>query len=89
MNGSTQILVLQRGWIFVGRYEQHGSHVTLTNAFNVHRWGTSKGLGELAASGPLAATVLNPCPLPLHIHELGIVVAIECVAAKWEKVFAH
>lgn len=56
-----RIVVAQRGWVFVGNWSQNGTEVTLTNASVIRRWGTTKGLGQLALDGPTASTVLDPC----------------------------
>lgn len=54
--GDKRIIVADRGWVFVGDCvdEENGS-VTIYNAVNIRRWGTTKGLGELV-NGPLPQT---------------------------------
>ena len=60
--GPTQIIVADRGWIFVGTVEDHADGtVTITNCRNIRRWGTTKGLGELR-SGPTSATQYDAYP---------------------------
>lgn len=85
-NGSKQdirIVILQRGWVVVGRYSQKGEECTLEGAKVVRRWGTSKGLGELAAGGPIEGkTVLDPAPT-VRFHALTVVASIACEASKW------
>jgi hypothetical protein len=49
------ICVMPRGWILVGNLE--GS--TLRNAKVIRQWGTTGGLGELAANGPTPSTKLD------------------------------
>lgn len=54
--GEKRIIVADRGWIFVGDCEDHDdASVTIRNAWNIRRWGTTKGLGELC-SGPTSKT---------------------------------
>jgi hypothetical protein len=56
-----QIVVLDRGWVFVGRTEKGPEDTLLIlEARNVRRWGTTKGLGQLALSGPTGDTKLDP-----------------------------
>ena len=57
--GEKRIIVADRGWIFVGDCtdEADGS-VTIRNAKNIRRWGTTKGLGELA-NGPTDETTTD------------------------------
>ncbi len=54
-----QIAVLDRGWVYVGKCVTDSQWLTITEAKNVRRWGTTKGLGELAAKGPLTNTELD------------------------------
>lgn len=81
-----RIVVLDQGFVFVGlvswRQVSSGRVIRVEKAACVRRWGTSKGLGELAASGPLENTVLDPSP-PIEAHELTVVLTMECVAEAW------
>lgn len=77
-----RIGVLHRGWVVVGEYERDGEEVVFKNAAHVRRWGTSKGLGELAASGPLKNTVLDAAP-PVRVHALAVIQTIDCNAERW------
>ncbi len=58
-NGELKIVILQRGWVMVGRLERNGSDCKLHNAAVVRKWGTTKGLGEIAQNGPTKDTVLD------------------------------
>lgn len=80
----TQIVILQRGWVFVGEMTRVGNECELRNAACVRSWGTSKGLGEIAKNGPTENTKLDPCPT-VRFHYLTMVGQIECEASKWEK----
>ncbi len=77
-----QIVILQRGWVFVGDLTQNGTECTLRNGYNVRRWGTSYGLGELADKGPLAETKLDPVK-EISFHELAVIAKIKC-SSVWE-----
>lgn len=70
-HGKWRIVVLQRGWVAVGRLFKHGNNCILENASVIRRWGTTKGLGEIALNGPTEKTVLDKCS-NLRFHELGI-----------------
>lgn len=50
-----QIVVAQRGWVFVGRVAIEGDDLVIRDAKNIRIWGTTKGLGELR-NGPLPST---------------------------------
>jgi hypothetical protein len=58
--GPTQIVVADKGFVFVGNVEDHADgSVTIRNCRNIRYWGTTKGLGELAV-GPTSKTIVDP-----------------------------
>ena len=71
------IVVLQRGWVFIGNLFKEGEQYTLEDSSVIRAWGTTKGLGEIALTGPTAKTVLDPTPA-ISFHELTVVVIIKC-----------
>jgi hypothetical protein len=77
-----QIIIAQRGWVFVGDVERSGDDVTVTNAQCIRRWGTTKGLGQIAKSGPTKTTVLDDMGT-VRLHTLAVVAAIDCEESKW------
>lgn len=79
-----QIVILQRGWVMVGRLTKTGHQCVLENASVIRRWGTTNGLGELADTGPLPETRLEPCKLPVRFHWLTVIATIEC-GEKWDR----
>jgi hypothetical protein len=86
-----QIVVLQRGWVYIGRFSQKGNLCTLTNAYNIRRWGTEYGLGELAENGPIAEGVGNgPTKLDknsdVHFHEMTAVLRMDVDESKWSSI---
>ena len=57
--GPTQIIVADKGFVFVGNVEDHADgSVTIRNCRNIRYWGTTKGLGELAV-GPTSKTIVD------------------------------
>lgn len=79
-----QIVILNRGWIVVGNYSEKGDNCTLTDASVIRIWGTTKGLGELAESGPLTNTKLDPCP-NVHFNKLTMVARMDVNETNWNK----
>lgn len=77
-----QIVIAQRGWVFVGDVTRNGDDVTIENASNIRRWGTTKGLGELAAKGPRGETKLDPCPT-VRLHALAVIATLDCAEEAW------
>jgi len=53
-----QIVVVDRGFVYVGNVTIEGDMCRIKNARNVRKWGTTKGLGELV-DGPTKDTVLD------------------------------
>ena len=83
LSSDIRIVILQRGWVAVGRFEQDESDCILKTASIIRKWGTTKGLGEII-TGPKSDTVLDPCGT-LRFHELAIVASMDCEVSKWEK----
>ena len=78
-----KIVILQRGWIFVGKFEKNGYACKLTDAYNIRTWGTTKGLGEIAEGGPTSNTKLDKIN-DVSFHELSVVALIDCEDKKWK-----
>ena len=57
-NIGQNIVVLDRGFVYVGDVKEETDRIIISNAKNIRRWGTSKGLGELR-NGPLSDTTLD------------------------------
>ena len=76
-----RIVILQRGWVMVGRYSGTGADCKLEQASVIRSWGTKKGLGEII-QGPTSSTVLDPCGTA-RFNELAIVATLDCEASKW------
>lgn len=58
--GPTQIVVADKGFVFVGNVEDHADgSVTIRNCKNIRYWGTTRGLGELT-TGPTTKTLSDP-----------------------------
>lgn len=82
-----RIVILQRGWVMVGRYTENSDRVTLTDAHVIRYWGTTKGLGQLAAEGPTSKTILDPAGR-VEAHILTTVAVMDCDLAVWETVLS-
>jgi hypothetical protein len=78
------IVILDRGFVYVGDVEIADDWIIITNAKNVRRWGTSQGLGELAAKGPQPETKLDmggTVKAPMR----ALIGLIACEQSKWTK----
>lgn len=77
------IVIAERGWVYVGTVHRDGDQVVIENCYNVRRWGTTSGLGELALQGPRGATVLDYYG-KVRVHVLAIAGGfVECDQAVW------
>jgi len=77
-----QIVILNRGWVVVGDYSEKGDDCSLENASVIRRWGTEKGLGELAMNGVLVDTILDPCPT-VRFSKMTMVARMDVNESKW------
>lgn len=85
-SGNVKIVVLQRGWVMVGKLEKNGSECKLHNASVIRNWGTTKGLGEIAINGPTTLTKLDKCGGEVEFDYLTVVCAISCNEDKWTSI---
>lgn len=77
-----QIAVLDRGFVYVGTCSVADGVLTITGASCIRRWGTTHGLGQLAAEGPQKDTKLDPAdrvtaPISALVH------LIDCNPKAW------
>ena len=81
-DGPVKIVILQRGWIFIGRWERNGNDCKLHNASCIRVWGTTKGLGELI-EGPTSSTKLDPSGI-VEFDYLTVVATLTVNESKWK-----
>ena len=82
--GDIKIVILQRGWCMVGKFEREGNDCKLHNASVIRKWGTTKGLGQIAKDGPISDTVLDFCNGLVEFDYLTVIATISCEKTKWE-----
>lgn len=78
------IAVLDRGFVYVGDVEVDSTWCIIRNARNVRIWGTTKGLGELANSGPTPKTILDDTGT-IRAPIRSLIFLIETEPNKWKK----
>ena len=81
--GDIKIVVLQRGWVYIGRFERLGNDCKLHNASCIRTWGTTKGLPELV-HGPTSNTKLDKCDGVVEFDWLTVVHTLTVNAEKWK-----
>lgn len=84
IGSEVRICILQRGWVMVGYYQRSGDNCSLAKASVIRNWGTTKGLGEIAADGPKKDTKLDPTNGLVEFHRLTEVATIVCCEEKWK-----
>ena len=80
-----KIVILQRGWNMIGRFERNGADCKLYNASVIRVWGTTKGLGEIAADGPTKDTILDKTYGVVEFDYLTVVATIAVREDKWKR----
>lgn len=77
------IVVLDRGFVYIGHTSDDGRYVRIRNAHCIRRWGTTAGLGQLAREGKQSDTKLDAAGDVLApFSELKHL--IRCEAGKWK-----
>jgi hypothetical protein len=82
-----RIVVLQRGWVLVGRYSEEMDRGYLDGASVIRKWGTEHGLGQLV-SGPVkegcnGPTILDKCNGRVEFLLGTTILMLYCEADKW------
>lgn len=83
-----KIAVLDRGFVYAGLCHTEDGMLVITSAQNIRRWGTSAGLGQLAASGPQPKTRLDPAGT-VHAPLTAVIHLIDCDIAAWAATMAQ
>ncbi len=79
---SLQIVVLDRGFVYIGSVSTDGDMLIVKNAYNIRKWGTTKGLGELV-NGPLSDTQLDKVGT-VRAPVRALISLIDVVPEKWK-----
>lgn len=77
-----RIVILQRGWVAIGKLYQKGLNCRLEKSSIIRKWGTSKGLGELANEGKKSETVLDYAG-DIEFHKLTEVANLKVNESLW------
>ena len=76
------IVVLDRGFVYIGKVTIEGDWCVIENAKNIRVWGTTKGLGELV-SGPTSTTKLDQVGT-VRAPMRAVISVIDVDSAKWK-----
>jgi hypothetical protein len=83
--GDIKIVVLQRGWVYIGRFERVGNDCKLHNSYCIRTWGTTKGLPELV-NGATFSTKLDKCEGIVEFDWLTVIHTITVNKDKWQQI---
>ena len=78
------IVVLDRGFVYIGKVTVENDWCVVENAKNIRVWGTTNGLGELV-KGPTKSTKLDQVGT-LRAPMRAVIHIIDVEADKWEKI---
>lgn len=82
-SGPVKIVVLEHGFVYIGRVEMFGEDVAIHSARSLIRWGTQNHLGQLI-NGPLENTKLgDPCEVLSRLSQ--VIHLIEVNQDAWNK----
>ena len=84
-SGDIKIVVLQRGWVYIGRFSRIKNDCKLENASCIRTWGTTKGLAELV-NGATASTRLDKCEGVVEFDWLTVIHTIAVKPEKWNQI---
>ena len=75
-----KIVVADRGWVFLGDvYSDSNGDQLINDAKVIRNWGTTKGLGEIALTGPTSKTILDDAGT-VRVPARSVVALFDC---KW------
>lgn len=84
-NLGQQIVAVDNGFVFEGQTMVHGDWVEMIHGSNVRRYGTTKGLPQLAAEGAQKETQLDEIKGLLQFPLGRLVFVMECNREVWAK----
>ena len=80
--GPIKIVVVDRGFVYVGHVTEGPDFLVITSAKNIRIWGTTKGLGELV-NGPLSGTKLDSVGT-VRVPLRALISLIDVEQTKWK-----
>jgi hypothetical protein len=78
------IIVADQGHVWIGDITVGPVWVEVKRSRCVRRWGTNKGLNQLAMEGPLPETTLDE-PADMFVRQASVIALIPCKESAWAK----
>lgn len=82
-NLEIKIVVLDRGFVYVGIPSKDGDVLLIERARCIRQWGTTKGLAELI-NGPTSKTVLDS-HITVRVPDRAVLQLIDVDQGSWKK----
>jgi hypothetical protein len=79
-----QIVVVDRGFVYVGQVTLEPDWCTIREARNIRYWGTTRGLGQLALEGPTTTTKLDEIGI-VRIPMRALISLIDTKESLWRR----
>ncbi len=77
-----RIVVADRGFVFVGYVREARNCIHVIGARTIRKWGTTRGLAELAGGGPTKETILDP-EMDIEIPHRAVIFTIKTAHRLW------
>lgn len=78
------IVVADRAHVWVGRTKLDSTRAYIERGRIIRDWGTTRGLNELAARGPLKNTKIDAeAPVEVRVERRAIIAIIPCAEEAW------
>lgn len=72
-----QIVIVKDGFVLIGDVVPAKGGCVVDNASIIRKWGTTRGLGQIALEGPTTETILDSVG-KVFIHTHAITMQIDC-----------
>lgn len=82
------IVVADRGFVYIGYVETRGDMCVVRECRNIRRWGTERGLAQLANEGPTEESRIDPAMKFVHIPMRAVISIINVEKSAWKKMYA-
>jgi hypothetical protein len=73
------IVIANNGWVFIGLVTITKEWIEIDDCYVIRKWGTTKGLGQIALSGPTKDTILDEAGIVrIKNNDRSVVAFIKC-----------
>lgn len=79
-----EIVVVKEGWVLIGRVTPLAGELQIEGCSVIRRWGTTRGLAELANEGMTQLTVIEPAVDVVLVPNLSVIMRMVCKEEKWQ-----